>query len=240
MRAEFLATLSQEMKGQTSQFSLHVKEHHHLFSVARLKLGEEVLFLNGQGLRVQARLEKMDKVEALFEVLFHEQLSRSAGSVDLALCMPKRQALDDALKVAVEVGFQRIFLVNSERAQAQVPSDERLQNVLASAIKQSNNPWLPQINELQLDQITDTQYDRIFLFDSFGKSSEHTQAPISLSERSLTIIGPEGGLSKNEVEQLLKLKKLTCISLQMPILRTPTCVALSYGLLFARVTESTI
>jgi RsmE family RNA methyltransferase len=112
MRAHFLESLIEK-----DDYVIPVDESlHHLLKVARLSTNEEVLLLNGRGLVVRTLVINISKKEVHLKtvaVFNHERKYR----FDLALCMPKRDALDLCLKEATELGFEKIYLIKSDFSQ---------------------------------------------------------------------------------------------------------------------------
>ena len=139
MRASFQKDLipqeSYKLSGDTA---------HHLINVIRLELNEEVLLLNGSGLKVKTKVSQISKREILLTQMDHQNVSRNF-KMDLALGIPKKEALELSLKQAVELGFRKIYLIRSEYSQTRLPEAERLESLLISSLEQSNSPYIPEI-----------------------------------------------------------------------------------------------
>src|SRR5690606_2455199 len=119
---------------------------HHLVKVVRLEAGEELLLLDGHGLKVKTKVSAVTKREMRLEQLEILQEARRY-EFDLALGIPKREALELSLKEATELGFRRIYLIRAEYSQMKLPELERLQRLLISALEQSNSAFLPELIE---------------------------------------------------------------------------------------------
>jgi 16S rRNA (uracil1498-N3)-methyltransferase len=226
LRAFYLKDLIQQ-----DVYSLKGDEAHHLINVVRLQVSEELLLLNGQGLKVFTAVEFVNRKELVLKYVRHEE-GVNSSIFDLALGIPKKEALELSLKQAVELGFGRIFLVRADYSQIKIPDLERLQALLVSALEQSNSPFLPQLLTCEWEKVPFGDYAQINWMNS------QPTAPHSLvSSRGpqLLIVGPEGGFSPNEVHQISKLENLQTIHLPTPILRTPTAISAGAGFLLGRL-----
>jgi 16S rRNA (uracil1498-N3)-methyltransferase len=226
LRAFYLKDLSRQ-----DLYSLKGGEAHHLINVVRLQVSEELLLLNGQGLMVFTAVEFVSRKELVLKYIRHEERANSSV-IDLALGIPKKDALELSLKQAVELGVGRIFLVRGDYSQIKIPELERLESLLVSALEQSNSPFLPQLSSSDWENLPFSEYAQI----NWMNSQPTTSLSLSSTKgRQLLMVGPEGGFSPNEVHQISKLENLQTIYLPTPILRTPTAVSAGVGFLFGRL-----
>ncbi len=226
MRAFYLKDLSKQ-----DLYSLKGEEAHHLINVVRLQVSEELLLLNGQGLMVFTTVEFVSRKELVLKYIRHEERANSSV-IDLALGIPKKDALELSLKQAVELGVGRIFLVRGDYSQIKIPELERLESLLVSALEQSNSTFLPQLSTSDWENLPFSEYAQINWMNSQPTTS---LSLTSTKGRQLLMVGPEGGFSPNEVHQISKLENLQTIYLPTPILRTPTAVSAGVGFLFGRL-----
>jgi 16S rRNA (uracil1498-N3)-methyltransferase len=202
---------------------------HHLVNVIRIEAGEELLLLNGQGLFVETRVEAILKREMRLVLIKHSQAERSY-QFDLAIGMPKREALELSLKQATELGFRKIYLIRSDYSQMRIPEIERTEKLLVSALEQSNAPFLPEVLEKSFEAIPWNEYEESLLLDSQTKIQTRL-IPLETMAPRLLIIGPEGGFSPRELTFLHGRDKIKVVNLPTPILRTPTALAAGAGIM---------
>ena len=207
---------------------------HHLAMVVRLEVNEDVLVLNGQGRRLKCRAEQVTKKSILLKVIDDLVVERRFN-LDLALGIPKKEALELSLKEATELGFRKIYLIRSDYSQTKVPEYERMRSLLINALEQSNNAFLPEIFETEWDKIPWQMYGSVTMLDS--QSSEDKIAAFQMSKDNLLVVGPEGGFSPDELASLRKRENLTSLLLPTPILRTPTAVAAGAGYILRRLMD---
>jgi 16S rRNA (uracil1498-N3)-methyltransferase len=228
MRASF----QQDLTIQDS-YQLRGDAAHHLVNVVRIELGEEILLLNGAGLRVKTKVSSLSKREVLLEKLEHSNTERTFH-MDLALGIPKKDALELSLKQAVELGFRKIFLVRSQYSQTKLPETERIMSLLISALEQSNSSYLPEIHPVSWDEIPAADYNEILLMDSQHETKKTQGQKMAAA---LLVVGPEGGFSPEESAFLHHLPKIRIVNLPTPILRTPTAVATGAGILLGSLLD---
>lgn len=224
MRAHYISRLTVE-----KNYILRDDVVHHLIHVVRIEAGEELLLLNGAGVFIETRVEKISKKELHLVTLKHYEKSRHFH-FDLALAMPKREALELCLKEATELGFRNVFLIRSDYSQMRMPDTERIEKLLVSALEQSNAPFLPFVLEATWDSIPWSSYAEALLMDSQTKiGPKYFSLPISSAH--LLIVGPEGGFSPHELSFLHAKEQVKVVNLPTPILRTPTAVATGAGMM---------
>lgn len=218
----------QEKLEVQDRYSIRDESLHHLVNVVRIEQGEKLLLLNGKGLTIETEVESVSKKDLILKHIFSENSLRTFD-FDLAIGMPKRDALELCLKQATELGFRKIFLIKSEYSQMKFPEAERIQNLLVSALEQSNSAFLPEVISADWDNIPWNDYQEALLLDSQTKISK-SSTNSSLSPK-LLIVGPEGGFSLKEIKFLHALDQVRVVHLPTPILRTPTAVAAGAGIL---------
>ena len=203
---------------------------HHL-NVVRVKLGEEILLLNGKGSKLNGKVISVEK--KLVEVLVTKtETFKHTHNLSLAIANPKKDAFEDILKAAVELGIKNIYPLSSEFSQYDYVRSERVDRILESALVQSNNPFYPEIHtQLRLTDFLKGHKETLVFFNS--RSSEVDVGKVSTQENTTILIGPEGGFSTNEVNQICAYAKILEIHLPTPILRAPTAVPASVGYLLA-------
>jgi 16S rRNA (uracil1498-N3)-methyltransferase len=220
-----MKALWQDQLRVEEKYLLNTSELHHLLNVTRSEVGEELLLLNGQGLKVWTRIDSITKKEVCLTYLNSKHEVRQYR-IAAAIGMPKREALELCLKQAVELGLSEIYLVKSAYSQMRHPEPERIHKVLISAVEQSNAAFIPRIINASWEEIPWSSYQLCSYFDSLAAGGSAPLAPV---ESCLMVIGPEGGLSPAEVDLLNSQANLLSVHLPTPILRTPTALAAAAG-----------
>lgn len=228
MRASFQADLPIQ-----DSYQLRGEAAHHLVNVVRTEMGEEILLLNGKGLKVKTKVTSVSKRELTLTKLDHS-VEENPFQMDLALGIPKKEALELSLKQAVELGFKKIYLVRSQYSQTKLPETERIQSLLVSALEQSNSAFLPEILPVSWNEIPAQDYNEILMLDSQNETPKTQGQKL---KTALLVVGPEGGFSPEESAFLHQLPSIRVVNLPTPILRTPTAVATGAGILLGSLLD---
>jgi 16S rRNA (uracil1498-N3)-methyltransferase len=227
MRALYLAE-NNFVENQTLQ--IEESALHHL-QVVRVKKDEEILLLNGNGTKALALVSDIQKKFAMLKIKSVEQGLATHG-FSLAIGVPKKDAFEDILKMATELGIRNIYPLTCEYSQYEFTPSERVSKILESALIQSNNLFMPTIHtQTSLDQFLKNYQGEIIFLNS-RQGFDTSKMPESNS--ACALIGPEGGFSSAEVQKLISTNNVKSIHLSTPIMRAPTATASAIGYLLAR------
>ena len=200
----------------------------HMVTVLRLRPGDTVTLVDGQGLECEAEILSVSAGTATLQCgPLRACKSEPKHRVTLFQCLPKAGKLETVLQKGTELGLFALCPVVSERCVV-LPGKEfekkriRYQKVAEEAAKQSRRGIIPEVLPLQILKHLDfSGYDTVLL--AYEEETEMTlkKALAEAGEKIALIIGPEGGFSQEEAE-LLKSKGAVSISLGPRILRTET------------------
>lgn len=201
-------------------------EFHHLAHVTRIKGGDKVHILDGEGGVYEGAVVSAGKEEAVINLTNWEQIERP-DYPDIALPVIKGPRMELAVEKCTEIGVAKIVPFICERTVWRGGKDEfinkrkRLRRKVISACKQSVKPYFPPVTEpVTLEELTGSfsAYDRVLLADSDGDFiTEYGDSAGKL----LGIVGPEGGLTDSEKRQLSR-RGASLISLGVSRLRSET------------------
>jgi 16S rRNA (uracil1498-N3)-methyltransferase len=221
MRAVYLNSIIGE--GKTT---IEGVQAHHLINVLRIKVGTELLGLDGIGTIFNLKVEEVLKKKIILS-LVEKKKNPPKLDLDLMVGKVKKEAMDLALKQCCELGINNITILNSEFSQRYEMKPERTSKLLISGIEQANNPYLPKLSEIEFRDINTDAYENIMYFSSNPKFANRGD---SLQRgKTIIIIGPEGGFSTSEEDQIARLSKTRIINMDTEIMRTPTAVACGVG-----------
>lgn len=208
--------------------SLDSAAAHHLTRVLRLRVGDALVAFDGSGGEYPARIHGSDKRET--SILLGEKQSVERESplrITLLQGVARGERMDLSIGKAVELGVAEIQPLMLARSQgmktAQLQRKQRhWQSVAQSAAEQSGRTRLPAVLEtcgladwLGRDQAYDK---RLVLHPGLAAGTAHSDRPPAALA---LLIGPEGGLTDEEVEAV-KAAGFTGLSLGPRILRTET------------------
>ena len=195
---------------------LSESESHHALRVLRLKPGERLRLLNGRGVVAEAELlpdpnGSRHPRQALCRILECTFQPRPFPELTLCVAPPHGKAFDLVLKAAVELGFAVIqpILCQYGVARPEVISVNWLETLIA-ALKQSQNPWLPELREPQefqtiLSASRADEVQGIFGASPAGEATPHRVVPAATVQSIRWLwVGPEGGFTPDEERALLE------------------------------------
>ena len=125
------------------------------------------------------------------------------------------------------MGVNKIFPLDSTFSQKHVNiNNERVKRILESGCIQSNNLFFPKIEKMinfgELN-LVGKSYDKIICFDLSEEFISSKKILFKKKEKLLIIIGPEGGLSRDELYDLKKaFLNAHFFKIPTPILRSET------------------
>jgi 16S rRNA (uracil1498-N3)-methyltransferase len=224
-------------QSREGRFELSEREFHHATHVLRLKEGDRVVVLDGQGGELSCAVESMNKRSATLKVYQRNQIPPLPYQLTLIQAIPKGKSMEAIVQKAAEFGAAHIVPVIAERTVAQIDEEhsgskvEKWRNIAIDAIKQCGSTWLPRIAEpvkpaqylanpekAEMTLIAtlqpDARHPRTFLRDF---KAEKQRAP-----RSVAVwVGPEGDFTPAEINAIRGAGALP-ITLGQLILRSET------------------
>jgi 16S rRNA (uracil1498-N3)-methyltransferase len=221
-------------------------EARHLVTVLRVKKGETVRLLDGEGregIFTVSAIEKRHVALTLCECITHE---RPQGRATLAVGYGRGLRRGWLLEKAVELEAAGIWFWQADRSQGKVPeeSKETWFSQMTAGAKQSNNPWLPALATLPdgVEGLIQAKsgFDKTFvLWEGDTKGAVLSMSDLTPATNALYVLGPEGGFADREIARLTE-AGFTPVSLGGRILRWETAALLCLGLTWwARQQETT-
>ncbi len=214
------------------------KVHRHAVQVLRLKKGAELYLFNGKGLEYLAVLETVAKRNSTVKLIKKQNVNtESPISITLLQGISRGERMDYALQKAVELGVNHIIPVVTERCNVQLNGERSVkrlahwQGIITSACEQSGRTILPILsNVTQLKEALENCKVKCRLvldpLAGSGLTAQTKQAKLAL------LIGPEGGLSEQEVQQAIA-KGFQAVTMGPRILRTETATVAALAIVQA-------
>lgn len=200
----------------------------HTVRVLRLKQGAAIILFNGEGGEFEAELSLVEKKRAEATMgQFHPTDCESPLQISLGQCISRGEKMDFTIQKAVELGVTEITPLFSERCGVKLQGDrlekkeQHWQSVIISACEQSGRNFVPRLNATQdFEQWSrECNAEHKLILDPKGKRSLANLNPPN--DKLLLVMGPEGGLSDNEIAYAVK-QGFVGIQLGPRILRTET------------------
>ena len=207
-----------DMDGREAGTSITITggDVNHIRNVLRLKIGEQILISDGRGRDYYCRISDIDSEQVVADIEdVCDNFAELPVEVTLFQGYPKSDKMDLIVQKMVELGVHRIVPVFTARtvvkldAKKAAKKTERYNLIAEAAAKQSGRGLVPEVlspvtfaqaikmaseldmNIIPYEEAEGLEYSRRVISDIQGK-------------KSLGIfIGPEGGFSRDEVEQAM-------------------------------------
>lgn len=207
------------------------EDAHHLTRVLRASAGQPVSLTDGAGTVGQARVDEIGaSVRVVVEQRAH--VPRARPSLTVVHALPKARKLDGVVRALTELGVDRIVPVVSARTESRPKPQaaERWRALALAATKQSRRAWLPAVADLGAwTDAFDAPGEGIVLWEESTVPLPVVMAGLAGAERLVLGIGPEGGLTPEEVAAT----GLPAASLGATVLRTETAATVACAAVLA-------
>ena len=209
-------------------------ETRHMRDVLRLRVGDEVYVIDGEGREMRCRIDTIEKKGAGLTIIEAVAPTAAESPLDLTLAVAilKGDKFELVIQKAVELGITRLVPLETERSDVKVKDLARKlgrwKRVILEASKQSGRAKLMEIREPQsiADLLLGADPTVIVFTESGGG-----RFPERLEGKPLTtVVGPAGGWSAAELD-LARSVNAILVTLGGRILRAETAAITAAALL---------
>ena len=205
----------------------------HIQNVYRLNIGDELRIIDGE-YEYFTKIIEISKKEVAVKILEKKEDSYSLNvNIDVAMGILKNDKMNLAIQKLTEIGVNRIIPLKTERVVVKInEKKEKWDVVVREALKQCRGIKFTEITPVKkLAEIDYSKYDKIiFAYENSGESKSLSEIIEKGDKDILYIIGPEGGITQEEVD-FLKNSKAMEISLGKRILRAETAAIVVCGII---------
>ncbi|MFL0810463.1 MAG: 16S rRNA (uracil(1498)-N(3))-methyltransferase [Agarilytica sp.] len=210
-----------------SKVELDAEASHHILKVLRMDVGRPLTIFNGDGDQHTGSISRINGKSAVVILQNVETLPNIPEiDIEIAIGMSKGDRLEWVIQKATELGAAKIvplfterceIKLNAERAEKKLTSWKQ---VAISACEQSQRNVLPNISAPTklADYLEKCHSDVKFIMHH---RSEKSLQSISKPNSAAILIGPEGGLSDNEIK-LAQARGFAPLKIGPRIMRTET------------------
>lgn len=223
-----------------SEVALLPEDHNHAYRVLRLKTGETVALADGKGLSALGKVSLSNQAEV--RVSLERAFPPVKPLIDITLlqALAKGDKMDLIFRQAVELGVSRLIAVETERTVPQLDAkkaEKRLQRwktIARAAAAQCRRPYLPLVEpQVRLCDFLGQAGDIPIIVPWESENSlpltKYLRQPCPSGRAVFVLIGPEGGFTTAEIEQLEQGGAVT-VSLGPRILRSETAAVTAIAL----------
>ena len=211
---------------------LPMDEAMHALRVLRLKSGDEMYLMDGEGNFYRAEVTIAATKRCMYEI--KEVLPQEKGwkgGVHIAIAPTKMMdRIEWFSEKATEVGIDDITFLNCKFSERKVMRTVRLDKIVVSAMKQSRKPWKPRLNAMMSfkEFVTTPRSGRKYIAHCYEEierkdffTDVYTLSKSEAGDDVTVLIGPEGDFSMDEVKLAMD-NGYVSVSLGTSRLRTET------------------
>ncbi|QED23869.1 RsmE family RNA methyltransferase [Candidatus Deianiraea vastatrix] len=206
-------------------------EFHHIKNVMRIKNGQEIIVFNNE-IEFLCTVLDIQKKSIIVKVVKNTSKTEKKSNIYLMPCIVKGDKMSEIFDIAVQFAVCQIQPIISQNSHVKDINIKRMEAVMQTSLKQSSGMLKSEIcNPVKFADIVNiiTEKDCII----YGDLSKNTIKINSINMQSynkiFALIGPEGGITKDEYQILQTIKNSFGISLSSRILRAEnaTCAILA-------------
>ncbi len=214
-------------------------EGRHAATVKRIRVGEEIVLVDGAGTSATCTVTAAGKASLDLQVVAIEHADRALPHVTVVQALPKGDRGELAVEVLTEIDVDRIVPWAASRSVA-VWKGERASKGLAkwravaqTATKQARRSWLPEVSDLASTQDVVALIAEADLAVVLHEAADQPLADLPLDGVAsiVVVVGPEGGISDEELEAFAGAR---IVRLGASVLRTSTAGVAAVAALLSR------
>ena len=229
----------EENFSDSENFVLSEDSSKHIVQVLRMHENENLLITNGKGEMLKTFITIADKKKTKVKITERIFFPQNAAKVSIAVSLIKNtNRFEWFLEKATELGVSEIIPLLCQRTEKQHFRYERMKNICVSAMLQSQQAWLPALQEPVkfADLIKKSSNQNKYIAHCIEEQKKQLSNEISDNYRiqqgdTLLLIGPEGDFTKDEIAVAIQNNYIP-VSLGETRLRTETAGYGSCGFAF--------
>lgn len=207
-----------------SQFSFSTEESRHIVKVLRKNMGDIVHITNGKGNLFGAKILVPDSKHCRAEIISTSKKHPDGYRLHMVVAPTKmNDRYEWFLEKSTEIGVHEITPILCEHSERKVLKMERMEKVILAAMKQSQQFFLPKLNEpISFREYMALPKKGLLYIAHCDEGERYDLKRRVLANNDVTIlIGPEGDFSPREIA-MAKENDFIPISLGPNRLRTET------------------
>lgn len=212
------------MNVNSSEFSFDKEESKHISKVLRKKEGDILFVTNGLGNLFHSEIILASEKKCTVKITKTETQQPTEFYTHIAVAPTKmNERFEWFLEKATEIGVHEITPIICDHSERKSIKTERFDKIIQSAMKQSNQFYLPKLNEpISFKDFINKKNDGVLCIAHCEETNKKLLKEIAKPKAKHTIlIGPEGDFSNKEIEIALKNDYIP-VSLGNTRLRTET------------------
>ena len=196
---------------------------HHIVHVLRMKKGEQFWLTNGKGVKCRTLLTDVSKRDCAIEIVETIVVEKPSNNFHLAISFTKNPSrIEWLLEKTSEIGVAEITPLITKRSEKIFFKKERFEKIVVSAMLQSQQTFLPIINEpIYFEEILKSTEPIKLIAHCLEEEKNAMRNELKDNQSAIILIGPEGDFTPEEIHAAIQ-NNFTPVSLGNKRLRTET------------------
>lgn len=215
----------EDLPDKPESFELSHETSKHIIQVLRMKEGDHLILTNGKGIEMNVTILNPDKRGTSVSFNNKRNLLSPDNQNAIAISLLKNEnRFEWFLEKATELGIHKIYPLITSRTEKKSFRQERMKNIMVSAMLQSRQYFLPYLSEpISLSGIFElNDFQQKMIAHCADEDSKAALTDIVEKDTSkMVLIGPEGDFTEGEIADCLENGFLP-VSLGNTRLRTET------------------
>ena len=229
------------IKESTKEFIFGREESKHLAKVIRKVPGDIIYVTNGKGLEWKGVLSFVSPQKTIASLKAFKKHPPKKYQIHLAIAPTKNNnRMEWLIEKLTELGVSSITPLLCDHSERKIIKKERLEKITISGLKQSQQFYLPKVNEMVSFKnfVIASKKQETYIAHCEESPKENLDA-ISFKGTSQTImIGPEGDFSHREIKEAV-MAGIKAVSIGAQRFRTETAGLFACHTIFLKQHEST-
>ena len=208
----------------TATFAFDKEESKHIIKVLRKKDTDILHVTNGLGFLFKTEITLASDSKCTVKIISFEKATASRFHLHLAVAPTKmNDRFEWFLEKATEIGVHEITPIICDHSERKVINNERFDKILLAAMKQSNELYLPKLNDaITFKEFIKRNRNGLKLIAHCEETEKKTLKSIIKPNVDVTLlIGPEGDFSEKEITLAIE-NEFIAVTLGTSRLRTET------------------
>ncbi len=189
--------------GNPSLAILRDEEAHHAIHVVRLRPGERVEVIDGQGHSWNGEVQTVSRRDVTIQLTDENHVPRPAAQVTLIMgWLHRDKSLEEVIRRCTEIGLDRFVFFRAKRSERKPRLSDKWERLAIESCKQCGRRWLPTFDVADSLEQALSRADGPLLIATKDAAPQSLSSSLQDSHVTL-LIGPEGDFSDDELKQAL-------------------------------------
>ena len=188
------------INSKSHKHQLSESESKHIIRVLRMKKGNELGVLDGKGNLFYCEIIEESSKSCVLKINETLKSIQTTNEIHIAISPPKKMdRIEWFIEKSTEIGITEFSFIQCKNSERISLKTNRLEKKAISAMKQSNQRFLPRINSMMTLEEFITKNPKGLIANCHDLNKEKFSDVFELKKCPI-LIGPEGGFSLEEIK----------------------------------------